>query len=90
MTEVSSFGDFLVGKGIITQPQLKNAVAMQDKGRLLGKLALEDGCVTNQGLVKISDFPSNELKPDGLTKMADAALNSAKQMGRNQVAAHSR
>ncbi|MBI3795006.1 MAG: hypothetical protein HY280_09810 [Nitrospinae bacterium] len=56
MPGFGSFGSFLVERGVITEAQLRGAVAIQDKERLLGKLAVEDGYLANNDVAKISDY----------------------------------
>ncbi|MBI5816355.1 MAG: response regulator [Nitrospinae bacterium] len=56
MSEISSFGQYLVDKGLITPEQHQIAVRMQNKNRLMAEIAVELHFLRQEDVYEISDY----------------------------------
>ncbi|MBI5185666.1 MAG: response regulator [Nitrospinae bacterium] len=60
-----SFCEHLVEKGLITTEQLEKAMALQNKGRLLGAIAIEMGLISSDDTLKIQELQEEKEIPFG-------------------------
>jgi DNA-binding response OmpR family regulator/two-component sensor histidine kinase len=63
--KTGSFCEHLVEKGLITTEQLEKAMALQNKGRLLGTIAIEMGLISSDDALKIQEFQEEKDVPFG-------------------------